>query len=110
TPEALAELANLTAQKDVSSAIAKKLLPVMLEKGGLPSALIESLGLKQLDNVDELKAIITAIVTQNPDNVAAYKSGKDKLFGFFVGQTMKATQGRANPETVNALVKEALDA
>ncbi len=110
TPEALAELANLTAQKDVSSAIAKKLLPVMLEKGGLPSALIESLGLKQLDNVDELKVIIAGIVAQNPDNVAAYKSGKDKLFGFFVGQTMKATQGRANPETVNTLVKEALDA
>ncbi len=110
TPEALGELANLTASKAVSSAIAKKLLPVMLNEGGMPSALIESMGLKQLDNVDELKGIIAEILAQNPDNVAAYKGGKDKLFGFFVGQAMKATKGRANPELLNTLIKEALEA
>jgi aspartyl-tRNA(Asn)/glutamyl-tRNA(Gln) amidotransferase subunit B len=108
--EALAELATLTAEKTVSSATAKKLIPVLLKDGGLPSTWIERLGLKQLDNVDALTPIIADILAQNPDNVAAYQAGKDKLFGFFVGQAMKATQGRANPETLNRLIKEALDA
>jgi len=110
TPEALAELANLTAKKEVSSATSKKLLPAMLKDGGMPSDLIESMGLKQMDNTDELQGIIDDIIAKNPDNLAAYKGGKDKLFGFFVGQTMKATQGRANPETINALIKKSLDA
>ena len=110
TPQALAELSQLTASGEVSSATAKKLLPVMLEEGGMPSTLIESMGLKQLDNPEELQAIIADILAKNPDNVAAYRSGKDKLFGFFVGQAMKATQGKANPALLNDLIKTALDA
>jgi aspartyl-tRNA(Asn)/glutamyl-tRNA(Gln) amidotransferase subunit B len=108
TAEALAELSTLTAEKTVSSAISKKLIPVLLTEGGMPSTLLETMGLKQVDNVDELTATIQAILDANPDNVAAYRGGKDKLFGFFVGQAMKATQGRANPELLNDLIKKAL--
>ena len=66
------------------------------------------MGLKQVDNEEELTATIQAILDANPDNVAAYRGGKDKLFGFFVGQAMKATQGRANPELLNELIKKLL--
>jgi aspartyl-tRNA(Asn)/glutamyl-tRNA(Gln) amidotransferase subunit B len=108
TADALAELSTLTAEKTISSAIAKKLIPVLLSEGGMPSTLMDTMGLKQVDNVAELTATIEAILAANPDNVAAYKGGKDKLFGFFVGQAMKATQGRANPELLNELIKKAL--
>jgi aspartyl-tRNA(Asn)/glutamyl-tRNA(Gln) amidotransferase subunit B len=108
TAEALAELSTLTAEKTVSSAISKKLIPVLLTEGGMPSVLLETMGLKQVDNEEELTATIQAILDANPDNVAAYRGGKDKLFGFFVGQAMKATQGRANPELLNELIKKLL--
>lgn len=110
TPEALAELATLSANKTVSSAIVKQLLPLMLKEGGMPSQLMEAHGLKQLDNPDELKAILQGVLDANADNLAAYKAGKVKLFGFFVGQAMKATQGQANPELLNSMLKSLLDA
>jgi aspartyl-tRNA(Asn)/glutamyl-tRNA(Gln) amidotransferase subunit B len=108
TPEALAELATLTEAKEISSAIAKQLLPVLLTQGGMPSALLESMGLKQMDNEAELEAMVAQVLADNPAQVAQYRAGKDKLFGFFVGQLMKQTQGRANPDTLNRLVKAAL--
>jgi aspartyl-tRNA(Asn)/glutamyl-tRNA(Gln) amidotransferase subunit B len=108
TPEALAELATLTEAKEISSAIAKQLLPVLLTQGGMPSALLESMGLKQMDNEAELEAMVAQVLADNPAQVAQYRAGKDKLFGFFVGQLMKQTQGRANPDTLNRLVKTAL--
>jgi aspartyl-tRNA(Asn)/glutamyl-tRNA(Gln) amidotransferase subunit B len=108
TPAALAELATLTEAKEVSSAIAKQLLPVLLQEGGTPSQHMAAMGLSQVSDEGELKTLIAGILAANEGQVAAYRGGKDKLFGFFVGQAMKATQGRANPEVLNTLLKEAL--
>jgi aspartyl-tRNA(Asn)/glutamyl-tRNA(Gln) amidotransferase subunit B len=109
TPVALAELAQLLEAKTLSSAVSKKLLPILLKEGGLPSQLVASLGLDQLNDPEALKICITEAMAVSPANVEAYKAGKVKLFGFFVGQIMKSTQGRANPELLNTLLKEALE-
>ena len=71
---------------------------------------IETLGLNQVSDDDAILAIIDAIISANADKVAEYKSGKEKLFGFFVGQTMKESKGTANPSKVNELLKSRLDA
>ena len=70
--------------------------------------IIEDKGLQQISNESELEAIVDKIIDDNPSQVAAYKSGKDKLFGYFVGQVMKATQGKANPGLVNIILKNKL--
>lgn len=108
TAEALAELAELTEAKTVSSAIAKQLLPELLTQGGMPKATMERLGLVQISDEGALNTMIAEVLEANPTQLAQYRSGKDKLFGFFVGQLMKKTQGRANPEVVNQLLKDAL--
>jgi aspartyl-tRNA(Asn)/glutamyl-tRNA(Gln) amidotransferase subunit B len=69
---------------------------------------IEKLGIKQMNDEGVLIAIIDEILTKNSDKVEEYKAGKDKLFGFFVGQVMKATKGSANPASVNKILKEKL--
>jgi aspartyl-tRNA(Asn)/glutamyl-tRNA(Gln) amidotransferase subunit B len=71
-------------------------------------AVIEELGLKQVSDDGAILEIIDGILAANPDKVEQYKGGKDKLFGFFVGQTMKASKGSANPAKVNELLKERL--
>lgn len=108
TPEALAELAHLVEQGTISSAMAKKLLPDLLEKGGAPKKWMEEKGMSQVTDPDAIRAVIQKVLDANPDNVAAYKAGKDKLFGFFVGQVMKETKGSASPELLNSLLKEML--
>jgi aspartyl-tRNA(Asn)/glutamyl-tRNA(Gln) amidotransferase subunit B len=109
TPEALAQLVDLVEQKVISNAIAKKLLPDLLNDGGMPEKLVEDRGLKQITDPESIRPVVQEIIDANPDNVAAYKGGKNKLFGFFVGQVLKATKGKANPELVNQLLKEMLD-
>jgi aspartyl-tRNA(Asn)/glutamyl-tRNA(Gln) amidotransferase subunit B len=109
TPEAFAGFVELAANGTLSSAQAKKLLPALVENGGDPKALAASMGLEQINDEAALGAIIAQVITDNPKNVADYRAGKDKLFGFFVGQVMKATQGNANPELANRLIKSALD-
>jgi glutaminyl-tRNA synthetase len=69
---------------------------------------INSGGLKQISNPDEILPIIDEVIAKNPDNVAKYKDGNNKLFGFFVGQVLKATGGKANPKVVNELVQKRL--
>ncbi len=71
-------------------------------------ALIREQGLEQVSDVDQLERVIRGIVDANPEQAAQFRAGKEKVFGFFVGQVMKATQGRANPQTVNTLLREAL--
>ncbi len=71
-------------------------------------AIIDEQGLKQITDEGELKKIIQTIIKENPTQVEQYRGGKDKLFGFFVGKAMKATQGKANPATINKLLKDAL--
>ena len=70
--------------------------------------MINSGGLKQISNPDEILPIIDEVIAKNPDNVAKYKDGNKKLFGFFVGQVLKATNGKANPKVVNELVQKSL--
>ena len=73
-----------------------------------PETIIEEKGLKQVSDTKEIEKIIDKIIADNPKNVEDYKGGKEKLFGFFVGQAMKATQGKANPAVINKLLKDKL--
>ena len=82
----------------------------MFASGQDPEAIVEAKGLKQITDPDELRGIIEGIMASNEDKVAQYRDGKTKLLGFFVGQTMRATQGKASPGVVNELLKEMLGA
>jgi aspartyl-tRNA(Asn)/glutamyl-tRNA(Gln) amidotransferase subunit B len=81
----------------------------MLETGEDPAAIVEARGLKQTSDTGAIEAAIADVLAANPDKVAEYRSSKDKLFGFFVGQMMKAMQGKTNPQVVNELLRKALD-
>jgi aspartyl-tRNA(Asn)/glutamyl-tRNA(Gln) amidotransferase subunit B len=105
TPAALAELVHLVDKNTISSAMAKKLLPELLEKGGTPEKLVAEKGMSQITDEGAIRAVIQKVMDANPKNVEDYRGGKDKLFGFFVGQVMKETKGAANPELVNKLLK-----
>ena len=106
--EQLNELIGLISDNTISGKIAKDVFAIMYETGKNPGAIVEEKGLKQVTDTGAIEAIVDAIIAANPDNVAAYKGGKDKLFGFFVGQVMKETQGKANPAIVNELLKKKL--
>ena len=80
----------------------------MLETGQGAGAIVEERGLKQTSDTGAIEKVIADVMAANEDKVAEYRSGKDKLFGFFVGQTMKAMGGKANPGVVNDLLKKAL--
>lgn len=92
----------------ISQKAAKDILDVLVEKGGEVDDIIDSLGLKQVSDDSSILAVIDEVLAQNGDKVAEYKSGKDKLFGFFVGQVMKAGKGAFNPAKVNDLLKQKL--
>jgi aspartyl-tRNA(Asn)/glutamyl-tRNA(Gln) amidotransferase subunit B len=104
----LGELMNLITDGTISGKIAKDVFAEMFETGRDPSAIVEEKGLKQVTDTGEIEKIVDEVLKENPDNVAAYKAGKDKLFGFFVGQVMKKSAGKANPGMVNALLKKKL--
>jgi len=93
----------------ISGKAAKEVLDYVMENPVSVDAAIEKLGLKQVSDDGAILAIIDAIMSANTDKVAEYRSGKDKLFGFFVGQTMKESKGTANPAKVNELLKSRLD-
>jgi aspartyl-tRNA(Asn)/glutamyl-tRNA(Gln) amidotransferase subunit B len=92
----------------ISGKIAKEVLEEMWEEGSDPIEIIKSKGLEQISDEGELEAIAQAVIDNNSSQVEAYKSGKDKLFGFFVGQVMKETQGKANPGAVNQILRKLL--
>jgi aspartyl-tRNA(Asn)/glutamyl-tRNA(Gln) amidotransferase subunit B len=105
----VSELVNLVTEGVISGKIAKTVLEETWDSGLSPIEIVESSGLKQIDDDDEIARIIDQIISEHPDQVSAYKGGKDKLFGFFVGQIMKATQGKANPASANKILKDKLD-
>ncbi|MFN3451009.1 MAG: Asp-tRNA(Asn)/Glu-tRNA(Gln) amidotransferase subunit GatB [Sphingorhabdus sp.] len=112
-PKQAAELLGLVADGTISGSIAKQVFEIMLEtavQGNMmgASAIVEEKGLKQTNDTGAIEAEIAKIMAANEDKVTEYRSGKDKLFGFFVGQTMKAMQGKANPQIINDLLKKAL--
>ena len=102
------ELIQKITDNTISGKIAKEVLEEMWNTGAKVSEVIDSKGMQQISDAGELENIIEIILNENTDQVNAYKSGKDKLFGFFVGQVMKATQGKANPGLVNELLKKKL--
>ncbi|BFD46817.1 MAG: Asp-tRNA(Asn)/Glu-tRNA(Gln) amidotransferase subunit GatB [Rickettsia endosymbiont of Sergentomyia squamirostris] len=108
TPKMLAQMVKLIEDGVISGKIAKVVFETMFETGEQSEKIIKEKGLVQMSDSGILSAIIDEILSENPDSVAAYKSGKDKLFGFFVGQVMKKTEGKANPSLVNDLLKERL--
>ncbi|WP_341751572.1 Asp-tRNA(Asn)/Glu-tRNA(Gln) amidotransferase subunit GatB [Candidatus Tisiphia endosymbiont of Piscicola geometra] len=108
TPKMLAQMVKLIEDGVISGKIAKVVFETMFETGEQPEKIIKEKGLVQMSDSGILSAIIDEILSENPDSVAAYKSGKDKLFGFFVGQVMKKTEGKANPNLVNDLLKDFL--
>jgi aspartyl-tRNA(Asn)/glutamyl-tRNA(Gln) amidotransferase subunit B len=92
----------------ISGSIAKQVLEKMLETGDAPGAIVEREGLKQTTDTGAIEAAVDAVLAANADKVAQYKGGKEALFGFFVGQTMKAMQGKGNPQLVNQVLKDKL--
>ncbi|TKI69652.1 Asp-tRNA(Asn)/Glu-tRNA(Gln) amidotransferase subunit GatB [Sulfurimonas crateris] len=92
----------------ISGKAAKEVLDYLLEKGGEVDSAIDALGLKQVSDTGAIEAICDAIINANQDKVAEYQGGKEKLFGFFVGQVMKESKGSANPATVNEILKAKL--
>ena len=104
----LSILINLISSEEISGRIAKEVFEIMIEKDDNPKEIVESKGLRQQSDPIELEKIITEILTKNKDKVAQYKNGKEKLFGFFVGQVMKSSGGRANPKLVNEILKSKL--
>ena len=87
---------------------AKEVFETMWKDGGDADSIIEQQGLKQITDSSAIEAIIDEVIANNPQQVEQFKSGKDKVFGFFVGQVMKQTKGKANPQQVNTLLKQKL--
>jgi aspartyl-tRNA(Asn)/glutamyl-tRNA(Gln) amidotransferase subunit B len=108
TPAQAAELLGLVADGTISGTISKQVFEIMLETGDAPGKIVEEKGLKQTSDTGAIEAVIAKILADNGDKVEQYKGGKEALFGFFVGQTMKAMQGKANPQIVNELLRKAL--
>ncbi|MDP3161541.1 MAG: Asp-tRNA(Asn)/Glu-tRNA(Gln) amidotransferase GatCAB subunit B, partial [Reyranella sp.] len=107
--EHLGKLLDLQADGTISGRIAKDLFVAMEETGKDPAVLVEERGLKQVTDTGAIEAAIKAVIDGNPGQVTAYKA-KPTLMGWFVGQVMKATGGKANPKIVNELLKKALAA
>ncbi len=107
---ALAGLLGRIQDETISGKIAKDVFEIMWAERALADAVIEAKGLKQITDTGAIESAIDAVMAANPKQLAEYRSGKDRLFGFFVGQSMKATQGKANPAQLNELLKKKLDA
>jgi aspartyl-tRNA(Asn)/glutamyl-tRNA(Gln) amidotransferase subunit B len=106
---AMRELLSLLSDGTISGRIAKEIFADMAEGGGMPGEIVERKGLRQVSDTGALETAIDAVLAANLDKVEEYRSGKDKLFGFFVGQVMKNTGGKANPGVVNDLLKAKLE-
>ncbi|RJG56625.1 Asp-tRNA(Asn)/Glu-tRNA(Gln) amidotransferase GatCAB subunit B [Sphingobium terrigena] len=108
SPAQAAELLALVADGTLSGSLAKQVFEIMLETGDAPGKIVEEKGLKQTSDTGAIEAAVATVLANNADKVEQYRGGKEALFGFFVGQTMKAMQGKANPQVVNELVKKGL--
>ena len=109
TPQMLKDLIELIENKTITNNIAKSLIIKLVENGGDVKEIVEKEGMGAISDTSALNKIIEDIIKTNPNQVAQYKAGKEKLFGFFVGHVMKQTQGRANPQVLNDLIKAALE-
>ncbi|MBU0654679.1 MAG: Asp-tRNA(Asn)/Glu-tRNA(Gln) amidotransferase GatCAB subunit B, partial [Gammaproteobacteria bacterium] len=107
--EALVELLKRIQDNTVSNKIARDVFAAMWNGEGSADEVIDKKGLKQITDTSAIEAVIDEIIANNPKQVEEYRSGKDKLFGFFVGQAMKASKGKANPNTLNDILKKKLE-
>ena len=108
SPKQGAELLKLVADGTLSGSLAKQVFEIMLETGEDPAKIVEEKGLKQTSDTGAIEEVIAKVLADNADKVEQYKGGKEALFGFFVGLTMKAMAGKANPQVVNELLRKAL--
>jgi len=108
TPETGAELLALVSAGTISGSIAKQVLEIMLDTGDSAGVIVEREGLKQESDTGAIEAAVDKVLADNADKVEQYRGGKVALFGFFVGQTMKAMQGKGNPQVVNEILKTKL--
>ncbi len=108
TPGAVAELIALVDDQVISGKAAREVFTAMLEEGGSPAAVVKSRGLQQVADAGQLEPIVDAVIAANPENMTLYQQGKTNLLGFFVGQVMKSTSGKANPRLVNELLRSKL--
>ncbi len=109
TSEGLVKMISLIEKGTISSKIAKTVFKEMLENGGDPETIVKEKGLVQISDEGELLKVIVEIIDNNPQSVEDFKAGKEKAIGFLVGQTMKATKGKANPPLVNKLIVEEIN-
>lgn len=106
--ENLGKLVELVTSNVINGKTAKDVFAIMAETGGDPEKIVEEKGLKQVTDTGAIEAVIDEVIALSPDNVAAYKAGKTALMGWFVGQVMKASKGKANPGMVNELLRKKL--
>lgn len=107
--ENLGKLLGLIADDTISTKIAKEVFEIMIETGDDPEKIVEDKGLKQITDTGAIEAAVDAAIAAGTAQVEQYRGGNEKILGWFVGQVMKATQGKANPGQVNKLLKEKLD-
>ena len=109
-PDQLGTLLKRIHDETITGKIAKSIFELLWTKGGSVDGIIESQGLRQLDNTRELEGVVSQIISDFPDQVGQFRAGKEKILGFFVGQVMKATNGKANPKQVNEILRRELRA
>lgn len=109
TAKEIAQLVKMMDEATISSKISKQVFEEMIKSGENPAKIVEDKGLVQISDPAKIEPIIDEVIEKNPDNVAKFKAGNTKLLGFFVGQVLKATGGKANPKVVNELVAKKLN-
>ena len=108
SPENLAEMISMISNKTISGKIAKEILPELIQKNISPKKFVEEKGLAMISDSSSILPIIDELITEYPNEVQAFRNGKTKLLGFFVGQLMKRTKGKADPKLANKLLAEKL--
>ena len=109
TPGNLTKLVSLIDENVISGKIAKQVFDIMWDTGEDPADIVEKKGLKVVTDTEAIRSVIIKVITANPKSVEDYKSGKTKAMGFLIGQVMRETKGKADPQAVNRLLKEELD-
>ena len=109
SPENLAEMIKLISTNTISGKIAKEILPDLIKNNFSPKKIVEDKGLGMISDESEIKTMIDELITNYPEEVNAFRKGKSKLLGFFVGQLMKRTKGKADPKLANKLIIEKLN-
>jgi len=109
TPKNLADLLRLIAKGTINLKVAKQVFPKVIKDGTPPEDIVKKQGLGQISDEGDLQELVLAVIKSNPTELEKYLAGKDKLFGFFVGQIMRATRGKGNPKIINQLLKDELD-